>query len=353
MVVTSPLLSQSTDAAPAGQSQLMESAKEAEEKHDFPTAIAIYEEILKTHPRQPDVLQHLGLVYYLSSRFSQAIPPLKEAARLDSSLWGSYLFLGISEYRSGDFAGAAEALRHAMALKPDLPEAQYWYGSTLMAQSQPEAAIPYLTRAAQNARTQLDAQSLLAQAYQASAELYDQQIMRSQPNSYRSHQLKAEALTWQSRDSAALLEYQRALDRNPNLEGVHSAMGEIYWGEHQFALAAREFEVEIKLNPLDSLANLRLGEYWLANGKTDTARGYLLRAASADKTGEAWHFLGIAAINSKLPETAIGYFEQAERLNPDDPSNHQFLMKLYLQTGRLDRAEAEKLTLQNLTKSSK
>lgn len=353
MALAAPLLAQQAQSGPAGENRLMQSAKEAEENRDFKRAASIYEQILKDHPRQPDVLEHLGLVYYLSGQFSQAIPVLKEAARLDPTLWGSYLFLGISDYRSGDFAGAAAALRRAMALKPDLPEAQYWYGSTLMAQNQPEAAIPYLQRAGKNARTELDAESLLAQAYEASAELYNQQIVRSQPDSYRAHQLKAESLAWQGRDSAALLEYQRALEKKPDLEGVHSAMGAIYWGERHFDLAARQFEAEIKLDPMDYLSNLRLGEYSLANGKADTAQGYLLRAAPADKTGEAWHFLGIAAINLKQAETAIHDFQRAARLSPDDPSNHQYLMNLYRQTGCLSQAETERSTLQNLEKSTK
>ena len=131
-------------------SQLMIQAKEAEERHDFLGAAGIYQQLLKMHPNQPDVLQHLGLVYYLSGRFTQAIPPLEEAVKLDPSLWGPSCSLGISYYRNGEFVRAAASLRQTITLQPNLPEAEFWYGSTLIAQGQTESAIPYLRQAAKS-----------------------------------------------------------------------------------------------------------------------------------------------------------------------------------------------------------
>lgn len=337
-----------------GDAQLMLEAKQAEERHDFQAAAGIYQQILKTRPHQPDVLQKLGLVYYLSGRYAQAIPPLKEAAQLDPSLWGADLFLGISFYRSGNFAGAAAALRQTLALQPDLPEAQYWYGSTLAAQGDPESAVPYLRRAAASPRTSLDAQAQLADAYQAAARSYDQKVMTLDPNSYRAHQLKAESLAWQGRDSAALLEYQRALDLKPDLEDAHRAIGAIYWQQRNFDQAARQFEAELKLNPLDSLSNLRLGEFWLAKEQPGKAGDYI-RSAIANhtaKSGEAWHFLGIADLNQKRFTQAIEDLEQAVRVDPREPSNHQVLIQLYEQTGKPDLAAKEKHLVQKLTPAS-
>lgn len=343
---------QSPAPAPStGDVQLMLAAKQAEEKHDFQAAAGIYQQILKANPHQPDVLQKLGLVYYLSGRYAQAIPPLKEAAQLDPSLWGADLFLGISYYRSGDFASAAAALRQTLALQPNLPEAEYWYGSTLAAQGDSESAVPYLRRAAASPRTSLDAQAQLADAYQAAAQSYDQKVMALDPNSYRAHQLKAESLAWQGRDSAALLEYQRALALKPDIEGVHRAMGAIYWQQRNFDQASRQFEAELKLNPLDGLSNLRLGEYCLAKGQPRKAGDYI-RSAIADHTaklGEAWHFLGIADLNQKRFAQAIEDLGQAVRLDPQDPSNHQLLIQLYEQTGKPNLAAKEKLLLQKRT----
>lgn len=332
------------------EEQLMLEAKQAEEKHDFTGAARIYGQILKAQPHQPNVLQKLGLVNYLSGRFAQAIPPLQEAAQLDPSLWGADLFLGISYYRSGDFTRAAAALRQTLALQPDLPEAEYWYGTTLAAEGNLESAIPYLSRAAKAPRTSLDAQAQLADAYQAAAQSYGRKVIERDPNSYRAHQLKAESLAWQGRDSAALLEYQRALDQKPDLEGVHRAMGVIAWQQRNFEQAARQFEAELKLNSLDSLSNLRLGEYWLAKGQPSMAGGFLNSAIHdhTAKAGEAWRFLGIAEMDLKHFDQATKALEQAARINPKDPSNHQMLMQIYQQTGQPGLAAKEKLLLEQL-----
>ncbi|MGH9342145.1 MAG: tetratricopeptide repeat protein [Terriglobia bacterium] len=344
---------QTAHASQTQDRQLMIQAKEAEERHDFLGAAGIYQRLLKTNPNQPDVLQHLGLVYYLSGRFAQAIPPLKEAVELDPSLWGSELFLGISYYRSGEFERAATSLRQTMTLQPDLPEAEFWYGSTLIAQGQSEAAIPYLSRAAKSSRTALEAQSLLANAYQETGKSYDQRLMKLDPDSYRAHQLKAESLEWQGRDNASLLEYQRALKQKPNLEGVHRAMGVLYWQRRNYDLAARQFEAELRLNPLDNLSNLRLGEYWLAQAKPRIASPYLLSALANHTTeaGEAWHFLGLAELDQQHPRKAVLAFQRAVQANPQDPSNHQMLMRLYAQMGRPDLAEKERLLLEKLPNS--
>lgn len=288
--------SQKTAAAPANAGGLLAQAKRTEEKHDFAHAAAFYQEFLKAHPNQPEVLQRLGLVYYLSSRFDQAIPVLSKALKQDPSLWGSDLFLGISYYRTGRFDQAEAPLRRALALKPDLNEASFWLGSTLAAKGQPEAAIPYLRRASNDSQLGVEADSLLIEAYRKAAEKYYSRIAKLSPDSYRVHQLKARALAWKGDTGGALLEYQRALQRDPSLEGAHRAMGELYWQEHNFDLAAREFSAELRLNPLDAESNLRMGEYKLAKGDAARAIAYLQTSLTARTTNaaEAHHYLGIA-----------------------------------------------------------
>lgn len=327
---------------------LLARAKEAEQKRDFAFAASLYQDYLKTHPNQPEILQRLGLVYYLSSRFDKAIPTLAEALKLDPSLWGSALFLGISYYRTGRFDRAEAALRQTLALKPGFAEADFWLGSALVAKRQPEAAIPYLRKASDDARLGPQADSLLVQAYRKSAQDYYQRIAKLNPDSAQVHQLKAQSLAWSGNTNGALLEYQRALAVNPRLEGTHRAMGELYWQERQLDLAAQEFEAELRINPLDEEANRRLGEYWVAKGNSERAIAFLNLALKAHtpEPAEVYHFLGIAELNRKNFSQAEADLKLAIQKAPQEPSNHHLLMQVYQQMGKTGLAEQQKALFQ-------
>jgi tetratricopeptide (TPR) repeat protein len=342
---------QKSASSSSREESLLAQAKQAEEKHDYPAAVNLYRDFLKVHPAEAEVLQRLGLVYYLSNHFNQAISSLRQAVALNPSLWGSYLFLGISDYRTGRFQQAEESLRRALALNASLPEANFWYGATLLATGRAEEAIPYLQQSSQNPRTALEAQSTLTYAYQKAAEDYEQEILKRFPASARAHQLMAESLEAQGHHNAALLEYRRALAIQPRLKGVHLAMGEIYWQEHRYDAAEKEFESEMMLNPASSEANLRLGEYWVAKGKPAEAVRYL-RSALAHQTtnsAEAWHFLGIADLNRRDWQGAEAALLIAVKTDPLEPSNHRLLAEVYHRLGKLQQERQERDLLQKLS----
>jgi tetratricopeptide (TPR) repeat protein len=344
----------STLAQPATQSLLVQ-AKAAELKGDFPGAAALYQKILAARPNQPEILQRLGLDYYLSGRFGDAIPVLAKAEKLDPSLWGSDLFLGISYYRTGRFSEALSPLHRVLRLKPDLPEANLWLGSALLAEHEPEAAVRYLRDAANSTRIGAQADSLLVQAYRESAENYYNRIANLSPNSYRVDELKGQELAWQGTTVGALLQYQRALSLKPNLEGAHRAMGEIYWQQRQFALAAKEFEAELRLNPMDEESNRRLGEYWVTKGDPARAIRYL-NAALAVHTqtpGEVYHFLGLADSSEGNLAKAEAALNLAIGDNPSEPSNYHLLMQVYLRMGKTDQAAKARALFEEFTATKK
>lgn len=281
---------------PASGDALLLQAKQSEEQHDFTRAAGYYREFLKLNPNSPNrpgVLQSLGLVYYLSNQFGQAIPVLRRAVAADASLWGSYLFLGISYYRMGRFKDARAALLSALAIKPDLSEAQFWLGSTLIAEGRSEAAVPYLRRSSKTPGLGVESDALLLKAYRDAAEDSYRRVATLDPDSARAHQIKARALSNEGNPGGALLEFHRALERDPHLEGPHREMGELYWQERQFKLAAQEFAAELRLNPLDAESNLRMGEYELATHHPAQAAKSLKTALKAhtERTTEALHFL--------------------------------------------------------------
>ena len=82
-------------AAPSAKS-FLEEARRAEQVKDFSLAGRYYVRYLTAHPEQAEVWQRLGLVRYLSKRYEEALPPFERALQLDTTLWVSSVFLGIS-----------------------------------------------------------------------------------------------------------------------------------------------------------------------------------------------------------------------------------------------------------------
>ena len=89
----------------------LEAAQRAERAQDYAAASREYEEILKVQPNLPLIRQSLAITYHLQNRFPEAIAEFQRALRLDATLWGTYLFLGMDYYKTNQFALAIPAAR--------------------------------------------------------------------------------------------------------------------------------------------------------------------------------------------------------------------------------------------------
>jgi len=317
-------------------------AKQAEGGRNFSRAAECYVNYLKVHPQDAEIYQRLGLVYYLSDHFEDAVPALQRALKLGPSQWASALFLGICYYRLGQFAKALEPLHYALQIKADLPEGYFWLGSSLLALGRNEDAISQLQKVSRGSRVSLEADSLLVKAYRETAESYYRRIEKVNANSYRVYQLEADSLAWRDRNVEAIETYRKALAREPGLEGVHRAIGDLYWQKGEFDLARKEYESEIHLTPLDDDAHLKLGQYWLAKREIDRAAAHLELAARVNKNSwEAHRDLAQVSLARGDYVKAESLLKTAVQQNPDDALAHRFLAELYRRTNRPDLAKQE------------
>lgn len=331
----------------------LSSAKQAEGAGNFSQAAECYINYLKSHPQDAEIHQRLGLVYYLSNRFGDAVPVFQRALKLDPKGWASSLFLGICQYRLGQFAKALPLLRAAVQMKADLPEAHFWTGLTLVALGRDEEAIQQLQQVSPGSPLSLEADSSLVRAYRQGAENYYRRIEKVNPDSYRAHQLQAESLVWKDRNLEAIEEYRKALAREPRLEGIHRAIGEIYRQGGEFELARKEYESEIGVNPLDDVAHLRLGQYWLAKGEVNRAAAHLDLAGRINKDSfEAHRDLGQVGLARGDSAYAEPLLKTAVQQNPDDPLIHRILAELYRRTNRPDLARQELDLFRKLSSAS-
>ncbi len=190
------------------------------EKTSPDQAISAFHQAAQLQPRQLD--PHLSAAPLLAeeNRFADAEQEYKQALAIDpksqealTGLIGIYL-------RGRRFGEAEDIARKMVAAQPNDSNAHLQLGNLLVADGQPEAAIPELQTAARLAPTNLTVQRQLVQAYMAGKKF--------QPAEAQLHTLLA---------------------FTPNDAGLHRELGEALLNEHKFPEAQKEFATAVQLKP--------------------------------------------------------------------------------------------------------
>ena len=208
-----------------------EAAQTAQAAGNYLSAAGEYESVVALRPDWALVRQSLGVVYHLAARYEQAIEQLREAVRIDSRLWGAWLFLGMDYYRVGRFEEAAGALSESLALNPGQPDARRWLGLSCAALQRYEEAIDHLSQVASSERADEDALFHLARAYDNRATQLFEQIGQADPDSPFVYLLQAERFAFDGEQDRARAEYRRALAIRPDLAGAISPDFVAYAGD--------------------------------------------------------------------------------------------------------------------------
>jgi arylsulfatase A-like enzyme/Flp pilus assembly protein TadD len=162
---------------------------------------ALLERVIATDPQIPMAQLQLGVARCRERKYAQAIAPLRRAIALQPDAVMAHYEMGIALFETGDWKTAAghfeivaskmpkfadarfslgsvyaridrvdEAvteLRAALELEPRHYRANLLLGRILTLQGQAAAGVPYLQRAADSQPSSVEAQSFLADAYQA------------------------------------------------------------------------------------------------------------------------------------------------------------------------------------------
>jgi cytochrome c-type biogenesis protein CcmH/NrfG len=175
------------------------------------------------------------------------------------------------------------------------------------------------------------------------------------PASYRVHELSAEIFEVQNRYADAVAEYKRAIEMNPNAPDLHFRLGRALLLEsHDPAVleqAANEFRSELKLSPEDGACEFQLGQIAQVEGKTAEAKSHFERAlALSPNFVQALIALGKLSSQQKDYPLAISLLARAIALQPSNETAHYALLTAYRDSGDIERAKAEKTTLDKLQK---
>jgi tetratricopeptide (TPR) repeat protein len=301
------------------------------------------------------------------------------------------LLTGLDAFRRGDYASAERNLRESLKTGPD-PRAQTFLALTLAATGRCDAARADLARTFAGATGDLGRLAGLALAqchltrerleeaaavvsklrseYPADADVLYQaarlhmrawndviyQLYQKAPSSFRVNQISGEILEIQGRFPEAAAEYRKAIEKSPGTLNLHFRLGRaLLLSSHEPAnldAALKEFEAELSLNPMDSIACYQVAQVLLAQQKPREAGARLARALELNPDfPEALVALGKLRLDEKKNEEAIGLLQRAVKLTPRNEAAHYNLMLAWRNAGNMAEARREKAELDKLQKS--
>ena len=247
----------------------LDAAQRAERARDYASASREYEEILKLQPNLPLIRQSLAITYHLQNRYPEAISEFQRALRLDSTLWGACLFLGMDYYKINQFALAIQPLEKSISLNAKMaePEARFWLGTTYSALNRQEDAVRELRRDLELRPKDVDVLYSLTRAYDQSAAAVFERLGQLEPRSAAVSILQAERLMEENRADLAGVEYRRAVRLRPDFAGWIPGLAS--------ANAPVSADSDLTICSSDAHANLELADLFCSVGDNQRSAAIL------------------------------------------------------------------------------
>ena len=322
-------------------------------------AAALYESAIQRKPQSGALQFQLGLARYQNGQYALATTAFKKALSLGLENLPCHAFLGLSEAAMGEPSKALPELEKAFHPEKLEPELLRLTGIQL-------------ARTYENQNRPLDAQivyATLQRSFPTDSEiLYSafwlnlsqgkkiiSQLVRSEPDSWRTHQLLGLLLLEKESYDAAAQQFRAALQSNPRAPGLNRSLADALLGGHMDDVAVRAgartlYQTELEINPKDGATLRQLAELSMKEAKPDEAKTFLARAVAAEP-GSAANFLGLCRLASSLNrnDEAWTYCEKAVAADPDNAQAHYRLAQICRTVGKREEAERELAMFQSLS----
>jgi tetratricopeptide (TPR) repeat protein len=277
-------------------------------------ALTVLTELATKAPATPGLEGMLGKAYFQSKRFPEAVVHLKAALQQHSEDWESTQLLALTLYASGDYQDALPLLEK---LGPQLPKSN--------------ADGPYL----------LGNCYIMTQRWDDARKTFAQMFSVS-PESSMAFLMFGKILIRQRMEDRAVPEIEKALQLDERLPMAHFLLGEIDLFKRNAPAAVGEFQKELAINPTVWLVYWRLGDAYVQLNKYDEAEKVLKEAIWLNEwSSGAYILLGEIALKKGDSGVAVGFLEQALKIDPQNYYVHYFLAKAYHAVGRTAEASQQ------------
>ena len=339
---------------------------------------------LASQTLSPEAQEHLqaGVEAEKNGHFELAIAEFRKATELEPTIAAGFVSLAQAYLENHDYGGAIPPLKQALKLNPELLPAHRLLGYALLAQGYSTEALPHLEKAQDTAAlgiAQLDAGQLpdavrnletalaerpndpdLLYYYGRASGLLSKQsidtLLARYPESARAHQAMAENYYVLRQMPQAEKEFQQAIELRPDMPKLHLELGLVYAGASQWPKAEEAFRAESKLQPGNAEPAYRLGNALLQQGKVPEAREELMRAdALQPEMPETLYSLGKAASLAGDNGSAEKAWTKVVAIEKDSDlaaKAHFALSGLYRKQGKIEEAKREMEEFKKLENAS-
>jgi tetratricopeptide (TPR) repeat protein len=289
---------------------------------DSARASRLYLDLLKKLPDVPMLREplhaKLAEIYARTQDRTNLLAQLKEIAREDSTNPQIHYFLGSIAFENKQYADAADHLRNAILLKPDLEQAYYDLATTQINLAKPDEALDTLNEARKRFSENFVLEFLSG-------------MVRSRQKNY------AEAL----KHYTAAEVIARATEPKRLNQHFYFQLGATYERKGDYAEAEQQFEKCLELGPDFAEAMNYLGYMWAERGiKLDRARELIEKALRAEPENAAFlDSMGWVLFKQNQPREALEYLLKAlQHTEEPDPTLYDHLGDIYAALHDLPKA---------------
>lgn len=335
------LAAQATNPAAA---QHIHAGIEADKRGELDEAIAEFKKATEEDPKLAPAFLDLGQAYLEKHDYASAVPALKRALELNSSIEGAQQLLGYALLAQGYADEAIPHLEKAHEIGA--------LGIALVEAGRPAEAIPHLQAALAKDPNDPDLLYYLGRASGVLSKQAFDALEARFPDSSRAHQMMAENYAVLRDEPNAEREYQAAIQAKPDTLDLHMELGQLYARAQEWDKAEAEFRAETEMQPGKAEAFYRLGDALLEEGKVEEARTALERSDKLrPDMPQTLYTLGKAASLSNDPATAEKLWLRVLTLEKDSTlaaQAHFGLATLYRREGKQAEADHEMQEYQKL-----
>ncbi|MFZ0594116.1 MAG: tetratricopeptide repeat protein [Bryobacteraceae bacterium] len=297
------------------------------------------EKVLAAVPRGgPFYHQIFGDIDATRGDWDKAIAHYRRAIELDAHWADAHYGLAEVYLQQNKPEDAQAEFRHEQQLDP--PDASYKRALTDFNRGAFEEAEAALVAQTRDDPKNLKARYLLGRTYQQLSLSVLDRLLKTDPDSFRAHQLQAETYAYREENGKALAEYRIVEQMRPELPGLHFAMGDLLWKSDDNSQALAQLQQELRINPNHAEANAEIGAILVSEHQPNQAIPYLRKALRLKPDLVMVHEqLGKAYFQRQEFAQAVGELNRG--LAPDDQGNvHYVLGMVYKKMGRMKEARA-------------
>lgn len=334
--------------------RLYAEANAAGQRGDVADAIDKYKTMLKLAPHLAPAYNNLGVLYFNERDYAHAAAALKHGLALNANMPTAVAMLGMSYYQLGDEKQAEHYLRAALHADPKNGQVELLLGRLLINTSRADEGVEVVNQYLKANPNDQNAWYLLGKTYLKMSEGALAKVKEIDPDSVSAHEIAGEIDQSMHNYDLALVEYQKAIDKDPHQPGTHMHMGDAYWYMGKWTSAQAEFRAELENDPSNCIAQWKLANSMLeANDSSSDALTQLNQAVDRCPTlMQARVDRARALVRLGKQTEALPDLELAVKDSPNEPTIHFLLAAVYRAQGNAAGAKAEMETYGKLQREA-